>query len=99
MDLEEGVEGSQDWDLALRVLELSSPEQIVHIPRVLYHWRATPGSAAYSSNAKPYALGAGVRAVKEYLARSGISAEVDGCALSPVFPSRAVCASNTPAED
>lgn len=81
----EGVEGSQDWDLALRVLELSSPEQIVHIPRVLYHWRATPGSAAYSSNAKPYALGAGVRAVKEYLARSGISAEVDGCALSPVF--------------
>ena len=39
----EGLEGAQDHDLALRVLESPSPERIVHVPQVLYHWRATPG--------------------------------------------------------
>ncbi|MFN8733788.1 MAG: glycosyltransferase family 2 protein, partial [Hyphomonadaceae bacterium] len=39
-----GLEGSQDHDLALRVFEQSTPENIIHIPRVLYHWRALEGS-------------------------------------------------------
>ena len=42
----EGYEGSQDYDLAARVIEQITPEQIVHIPRILYHWRILPGSAA-----------------------------------------------------
>jgi len=41
-----GYEGSQDWDLALRVIEQTTPERIVHVPKVLYHWRAIPGSTA-----------------------------------------------------
>lgn len=81
----EGVEGSQDWDLAFRVVEASSWKQIVHIPRVLYHWRALQGSTAYSSDEKPYARVAGMQAVKEHLARSNIAAEVSECPLAPVF--------------
>jgi len=41
-----GYEGSQDWDLALRAIEQSHPDRIVHLPKVLYHWRAIPGSTA-----------------------------------------------------
>lgn len=36
----QGTEGSQDHDLVLRVTARLLPEQIVHIPHVLYHWRA-----------------------------------------------------------
>ena len=35
--MREAFDGSQDHDLALRATELA--EHIVHIPRVLYHWR------------------------------------------------------------
>lgn len=34
-----GFEGSQDYDLTLRCMEQVAPAQIVHVPRVLYHWR------------------------------------------------------------
>lgn len=65
-----GFEGSQDHDLALRCVERLLPRQIVHIPRVLYHWRAHSDSTAASVEAKPYAVIAGVRAVTEHLGRS-----------------------------
>jgi glycosyltransferase involved in cell wall biosynthesis len=71
-----GFEGAQDWDLALRVVEQSSPQQIVHIPRVLYHWRALPGSAAWGSAEKPYAVIAGRRAIADHLRRIGKDADV-----------------------
>ena len=32
-------DGAQDYDLALRYVADLSAEQIIHIPRVLYHWR------------------------------------------------------------
>ena len=50
----EGYEGSQDWDLALRILEKTDPARIRHIPRVLYHWRAIPGSTALRAEEKAY---------------------------------------------
>ncbi|WP_459865402.1 glycosyltransferase family 2 protein [Endothiovibrio diazotrophicus] len=71
-----GFEGSQDWDLALRATDSLEPGQIVHIPAVLYHWRAIEGSTASSIEEKPYAVEAAVRAVKDRLARSGQQAEV-----------------------
>ena len=64
----------QDFELLLRLSELT--DRIDHIPRVLYHWRATPGSIAADADAKP-----GVsellqaRAVNEHLRRRGIAAE------------------------
>ncbi len=63
-------DGSQDHDLVLRVTERA--RRVVHVPEVLYHWRIIPGSAAGSSEAKPYAWLAGQRAVQEHLDRSGV---------------------------
>ena len=51
----EGFEGSQDYDLALRVVEHSQPDRIRHIPHVLYHWRAIPGSTSLGVDEKSYA--------------------------------------------
>ncbi len=78
----EGYEGSQDWDLALRVSELLTPERVVHIPHVLYHWRAHSGSTATGVSAKPYAVDAGRSAVIDHLARTGRSARVTRIPLS-----------------
>lgn len=71
----EGVEGSQDHDLALRVSEVA--RRIVHIPEVLYHWRVIPGSAAGDEDAKPYAWHAGRRVVQAHLDRVGIDGTVE----------------------
>lgn len=72
----EGYEGSQDWDLLLRVTELVEPEQVVHVPHVLYHWRVHPGSTASLVSAKPYAVDAGRLAVVDHLQRTGRPAQV-----------------------
>ncbi len=72
----EGYEGSQDWDLTLRVSEVLTSEQVVHIPHVLYHWRVHAGSTASGLSAKPYAVDAGRRAVTDHLTRSGRAGRV-----------------------
>ena len=72
----EGLEGSQDYDLALRVVEQTEPRNIRHIPHVLYHWRAIPGSAALGTGEKLYAHDAARRAVQEHLERVGVRATV-----------------------
>jgi GT2 family glycosyltransferase len=73
---QEGTEGSQDWDLILRLVELLEPEQIVHAPHILYHWRAHSASTALDLAAKPYAVRAGSRAVSDHLRRRGLAAEM-----------------------
>jgi GT2 family glycosyltransferase len=57
-----GIDGAQDWDLALRAEEKVGRARIVHVPRVLYHWRELPGSTAASAFEKP-ALAAAQRQV------------------------------------
>ncbi|MBK6630249.1 MAG: glycosyltransferase [Betaproteobacteria bacterium] len=69
------VQGSQDWDLALRAAERA--RRIRHIPHVLYHWRSLPGSTAHSDIAKDYALEAGRRAVQDHLDRCREAATVE----------------------
>jgi len=73
----EGFEGSQDWDLLLRVVSSCRSDQIRHIPRVLYHWRSAAGSTALHADEKSYAADAGVRAVTESLERMGVRAQVE----------------------
>ena len=73
----EGFEGSQDYDLSLRCIEQLEASQIVHIPRVLYHWRAHSDSAAMFAQAKPYAYKAATRALNEHLARKGVFGRAD----------------------
>jgi GT2 family glycosyltransferase len=72
--LREGFEGSQDYDLALRVTERT--DRIAHIPVPLYSWRQVPGSAAQAVRAKPYAYEAAKRALGEALGRRGHEGEV-----------------------
>ena len=67
-----GFEGSQDYDLALRCIEQIRPEEIEHLPWVLYHWRAGDQSTASNPTAKPYAQEAARRAVQEHLKRTGV---------------------------
>jgi len=72
----EGLEGSQDYDLALRAMEQLRPEQVRHIPRVLYHWRAIKGSTALDHSEKSYASTAGRQAIVDHLSRTHQRAEV-----------------------
>jgi O-antigen biosynthesis protein len=58
-------DGAQDYDLALRVISIS--DRIVHIPRILYHWRVWANSTANSLKAKPYALNSSRKALEDYL--------------------------------
>ncbi len=73
-----GFEGSQDHDLALRYIEKIDQRDIVHVPRVLYHWRIHSESTAASVEAKPYAVVAGENAIQDHFDRCGISAKVEG---------------------
>jgi glycosyltransferase involved in cell wall biosynthesis/LmbE family N-acetylglucosaminyl deacetylase len=73
----EGFEGSQDYDLALRCIEKIKPSEILHIPKVLYHWRAIDGSTASGKEAKPYAVLAAKRAVEEHRSRIGMPCKVE----------------------
>lgn len=68
------VAGAQDYDLTLRVTEVA--RGIVHIPRVLYHWREHEGSTAGGENQKPYAHEAGKLALSRHIARTGGWGEV-----------------------
>ena len=67
-------DGAQDYDFILRCSE--NAEQIHHIPKVLYHWRAHPDSTAGDPKTKQYAFLAGKRAVMAHLKRVGIDADV-----------------------
>lgn len=62
-------DGAQDWDAALRLAETT--RRIAHIPRVYYHWRQAPGSAARDANAKPWAMAAQKSLIEAHLGRLG----------------------------
>ena len=78
-----GFDGAQDHDFVLRATELVRRDQIVHIPRILYHWHSLPGSTALSPKSKPAAVAAGRRAVADHLRRIGSVATVEPAAESP----------------
>lgn len=71
----DGFEGSQDHDLVLRLTRFA--QRIVHIPKVLYYWRAHPESTAMIVSAKPYAGESGKRAVRDSLKAEGLAARVE----------------------
>jgi GT2 family glycosyltransferase len=70
-------DGAQDYDLMLRATERLRPEEIVHVPEILYHWRTLAGSASGDPSAKPWAFEAGRRAVEDAVRRRGIEATVE----------------------
>lgn len=70
----EGFEGSQDYDLWLRLSERT--DRVAHVPMVLYHWRQVAGSTALDAGNKPAAHERSRRAIAEALARRDALAEV-----------------------
>lgn len=73
--LRSDFDGSQDYDLLLRVTELT--DRIAHIPEPLYSWRKSDGSAAADPLAKPYAATAARRALSEALERRGTPGRIE----------------------
>lgn len=72
-----GFEGSQDYDLALRVLIASDFKNIYHIPRVLYHWRLHEASTSQNNDVKPYAKISALASLREYLEKAQIDASLE----------------------
>ncbi|MCB2187240.1 MAG: glycosyltransferase [Deltaproteobacteria bacterium] len=78
-----GVEGTQDWDLALRMFDHGG--RVVHVPEVLYAWRVVAASTAGGVAAKPYVIQAQRHALEASLARRGLT-ERFAVQPSPLFP-------------
>ena len=70
-----GFEGSQDYDLALRVTA-ATRHPVVHVPHILYHWRFHPGAQTFSSTQLGRAEAAARRALRENAAARGETVEV-----------------------
>lgn len=68
-------DGSQDYDIIFRAVEQAN--RVIHIPKILYHWRINENSVALSSETKPYAYEAAKKAIKAHLTRIGVEAKVE----------------------
>ena len=73
-----GFDGAQEYDLALRVLERIDPEQVIHIPRILYHQRTRAGQTAAATEAAR-------RAVAEHLVRTARGGVVEPVPEAPQY--------------
>jgi glycosyltransferase involved in cell wall biosynthesis len=71
-----GREGAQDHDLYLKITERLRRDEIVHISKILYHWRVVATSTASSGIVKPHALKAMELAVADHLGRTGRQADI-----------------------
>lgn len=71
-----GFEGSQDYDLALRFIEQIPHENIRHIPKILYRWRAISGSVALNPSEKSYAHECARAALREHFERKNEKVEI-----------------------
>ena len=67
-------DGAQDYDFILRCTQQA--KRIVHIPKVLYHWRMHEASTAANQSSKTYAFDAGERAIQAHLNRTGVQGTV-----------------------
>lgn len=69
-------DGAQDYDILLRMSEETN--KIVHIPKILYHWRVHALSTAKAGGtAKPYAYEAGIKAIQDHINRLGLKGTVE----------------------
>jgi glycosyltransferase involved in cell wall biosynthesis len=78
-----GYEGSQDYDLFLRITELT--KNIHHIPKILYSWRKLPGSTATTYSVKSYAHQASINALNDVFTRKHIKGAIDNGLVEGTF--------------
>ena len=80
-----GLEGSQDYDLALRVAAASAPDRIVHVPKILYHWRKRAERSSFSDTALDQCAANGRRAVSDFLSGEPPGIRVVPAPASPAW--------------
>jgi glycosyltransferase involved in cell wall biosynthesis len=78
-----GLEGSQDYDLFLKVTEKTN--NIFHISKILYHWRMVEGSTSMTINNKSYAIDKGKIAIENALKRRKIEGHVEKDEISTYY--------------
>ena len=76
-------DGSQDYDLIFRATEQAN--KIIHIPKILYHWRMNVDSVALSADAKPYAYEAAKKVITAHLERIGVKAKVEDATIRGTY--------------
>lgn len=74
---DQSYDGAQDYDFVLRCVAHLKPEEIYHIPKILYHWRFHEQSTAANAESKTWAFDAGKRALENFYASKGIKATVE----------------------
>lgn len=87
-------DGSQDWDLVLRVTEQT--KRIAHIPKVLYHWRIIPGSTSGTYDAKPAALVAAKELRLDAMRRRNVGGTVEDLGSDSAYSRVRYYVSGTP---
>lgn len=70
-----GYEGAQDWDLFLRISEIT--QNFTHIPKILYSWRIHEASTASNTDAKPYVYKAQRKLLVDHIDRIGMRGVVE----------------------
>ena len=79
----EEFDGSQDYDLMLRISEIT--DNICHIPKILYSWREISTSTSMNPDSKPTAHIAGLRAIQSHLDRQYSDQNYKVCETKKTF--------------
>lgn len=87
LKLQRKYDGAQDYNLVLRIIDklLESRDidnvtelnkMVLHVPKVLYHWRCHENSTAENTASKTYAYEAGKAALEDFCTKRGWKAQV-----------------------
>ena len=87
--LDSACDGAQDYDLMLKLSEVCN--NIVHIPKILYHWRASESSTSINHGQKDYANEAGRLALDAAVSRRGLPYKVDKTELNFFYHLTLLC--------
>lgn len=83
-----GYEGSQDYDLALRVVAHSGPSKVSHVPAVLYHWRQARAGTSFSQSRLDRCIAVARQAIQDHIDHAAAEGrDLSGTvAPSPLIP-------------
>ena len=83
---ESAMNGAQDYDLTLQTFQLGV--NVVHVPKVLYHWRIHEESSNVgNAGAKSYATEAAIHALETHFDQRGLDADVSETDIFAVYRS------------
>ncbi len=85
--LQRRYDGAQDYNLVLRIIDTlfassgtdnvtELNKMVLHVPKVLYHWRCHENSTAENTTSKTYAYEAGKAALEDFCEKRGWKTQV-----------------------